>query len=110
MKAYKAHEERTAAAVSGERVSAPWRKGPDVVSDWIVAECKSREKLPQWIVNAVRQAADAAGEYQLPVAVLHQKYQRSKDDLVVMRLEDFLAWFGGNGNGDLPDDRLPEQE
>ena len=108
MKTWKRHEKRTAKALGGERVSGPWREGADVVADWIVAECKSREKLPQWIIKAVQQAMDAAGEYQLPVAVLHQKYQRSENDLVVMRLGDFLEWFGGNGNGDLPDDGLPE--
>lgn len=92
---HKAHEKRTAEFIGGERVSAPWRKGPDAVSDWAVAECKARKLLPQWLVDAVMQAVRDAQDGQLPMAVLHQKYQRSENDLVVMRRRDFEAWFGG---------------
>jgi len=83
-------------ALGGERASGPWQEGPDVVGEWIVAECKSRARLPLWILEALDQAQRAATEYQLPVAVLHQKHQRSENDLVVMRMGDFLQWFGGN--------------
>ena len=32
---------------------------------------------------------------KLPVAVIHGKSSRRGNSLVVMRLDDFLDWFGG---------------
>ncbi|MDD3494258.1 MAG: hypothetical protein PHZ19_12260 [Candidatus Thermoplasmatota archaeon] len=97
---WKEHEKRTSKAFGGRRVSSPWRKGPDSEGDWYVAECKARKLLPQWLVNAVMQAVRDAKDGQLPIAVLHQKHQRSENDLVVMRRRDFEAWFG---NGQVPE-------
>jgi hypothetical protein len=39
--------------------------------------------------------AEQASDGQLPVVVLHQKHKRHDDDLVLLRLSDFEAWFGG---------------
>lgn len=105
-KTWKNHEKRVAQALGGKRVSGPWQAGPDVVSDWIVAECKARTKLPEWVVKALKQAQAAAGEFQLPIAVLHQKNQRSENDLVVMTMRDFKEWFGGNGS--VPESHVSE--
>jgi hypothetical protein len=95
-------EKRVAKAVGGQRVSAPYRKGPDVTNNWLCIECKARKKLPQWIENALRQAERDAEPRQLPIAVLHEKYRRQGSDLVVMRWRTFQQWFGDD-NGDVPE-------
>lgn len=94
-KYWKDHERRIATAIGGKRISAPWRQGADVVNNWLCIECKARKKLPQWIEDALRQAEKDAKEYQLPIAVLHEKGRHQKNDLVVIRWNTFQEWFGG---------------
>lgn len=92
---WKAHEKRVAQATNTERTSRPWGDLPDTAGKWLVTECKARQKLPQWIVDAVENARRHATESQLPIAVLHEKHKHSRNDLVVMTFGDFLDWFGG---------------
>ena len=93
---WKAHENRVAEATGGERTSKPWGNYPDTESDWLITECKARQKLPKWIVDAVENAIRHASESQLAVAVLHEKGKHQQNDLVVMKWGDFIDWFGGN--------------
>jgi len=89
------HAERTVAGlVGGERTGPTGRAVADVKNDWLNAEVKHRKKLPAWILSALAQARADANPRQLPIAVLHQKNQRYTDSLVVMRMADFIAWFG----------------
>lgn len=96
---WKAHEKRVANATGGERTSKPWGNFPDTTSDWLITECKARQKLPQWIVDAVQNARKHCNEYQLGVAVLHEKGRHLDNDLVVMTFRDFKEWFGDNDLG-----------
>lgn len=93
-RAWKDHERRTAAILNGERTSQPYANLPDVVADWLVAECKEREALPKWLEDALAQAESHAGDGQLPIVVLHQKRRHQKNDVVMLRMSDFREWFG----------------
>lgn len=96
-RAWKEHERATAAALRGERIGPTGKATADVVSDWCVIECKERQTLPLWLKGALRQAEGAAARYtapRLPLVVLHELGGRRVDDLVIMRLSEFRAWFG----------------
>jgi hypothetical protein len=69
--------------------------GADVTASWLTAEVKHRANLPAWLMDAMAQAVRHASNGQLPVVVLHTQGTRHNGDLVVMRLSDFVDWFGG---------------
>ena len=92
---WKHAERKTAELLGGQRVGAAGRAAPDVVTGWAAVEVKHRKTLPQWVKKAVAQAVNAAGPHRLPLAVLHEKGRRYDESLVVMRMKDFTAWFGG---------------
>ncbi len=90
--AWKAHERRTAAALGGRRLGATGAANPDVLTDWLAAECKHRAKLPQWMTAALAKIRQQAGNDRLGVVVLHQSGAR--DSVVMLSLRDFREWFG----------------
>lgn len=95
-KTWKVHERRTALALGGKRMGNRGRNTNDVEHDWLAIECKHTKKLPDWIKAAMRQAElnrDSAAK--LPIVVLHELGQRSANDLVVLRMSDFVEFFGG---------------
>jgi len=96
---WKGTERRIAAALEGQRVGPSGKSTADVVTAWLSVECKHRRELPKWIKSAVAQARAAAGPGQLGIAVLHEKHKRGDDDLVLIRLGDFVEWFGGDDDG-----------
>lgn len=92
-----AHERATAAALGGVRTGNVGRAAADVRNEWCTIECKERAALPQWLKGAMRQAEGAATLYNAPrlaLVVLHELGGRRADDLVVMRLSEFQAWYG----------------
>lgn len=96
-KAWKRSERETAGLIGGERVPITGRQrgdAPDVWHDWLSVECKHRKGVPKWLRTAVSQALAAVRGEQLAVSIIHQHGSRHGDDLVVMRLSDFQAWFG----------------
>lgn len=100
MTRWKRAERRIAQLVGGRRVPVTGRRGqPDVAHPWLAVEVKTRERLPRWLVAALAQARGAASSDQLPVAVLHERGMRYRDALVVLRLGDFLDWFGDTISG-----------
>lgn len=92
MATWKSVERRIAEAIGGQRVSDPGRSSPDVIDDggYLVAEVKHRAKLPKWIKAGLKQAQRHAKSDQTAVLVLHEKYKRAGDCLVVMDLQTFL--------------------
>lgn len=95
-KSWKASERAVANVLGGRRVPVTGRaRGdvPDVAHRWLSIEVKSRESLPKWLLEAMSQARAAAGISQLPIVVLHEVGTRHANDLVVLRLADFTAWF-----------------
>ncbi len=92
-KAWKRAERAIADHLGGQRIPITGRAGPDVVSDWLAVEVKTRKALPKWLVEAVAQAVSGA-DGRLPIVVLHALGQRYSDALVIMRLADFEDWYG----------------
>ncbi len=102
-KRWKATERRIAALLGGRRVPVSGRgRGdqPDIVHPWLSLEVKDRSTLPAWLLDALDQAERAATADQLPVAVLHRAGDRHDAALVVLRLADFVAWFGTAAPGE----------
>lgn len=99
MTTWKAVERAIAAKLGGERVPITGRQrgsAPDIAHEWLGVEVKHRKRLPDWMHDAMAQAvACSDNEWKLPIVVLHEKNQRHDDDYVVVRLGDFVEWFGG---------------
>ncbi|MEA2573360.1 MAG: hypothetical protein QOH93_658 [Chloroflexia bacterium] len=68
----------------------------DSANDWLAVESKLRASLPKFLTDAVNQASKAAKPDQLPIAVFHARGTKRMDDLVVMRLSDFVDNFVGS--------------
>jgi hypothetical protein len=108
-RAWKRDESEIARLLGGERVPVTGRQRgyrPDIEHQWLALEVKSWANLPQRVVEAMDQAEKAAAyakrreaTEKLPVAVIHGKSSHRGNSLVVMRLDDFLEWFGGQVGG-----------
>lgn len=100
---WKATESKIAAALGGRRVPVTGRNrgdAPDIKHDWLCPEVKHRETIPAWLHDAMAQALAAAAPEQLPIVVLHQSGERHQNDYVVIRLADFVDWFGAGPVGE----------
>lgn len=97
-----ANERALAKRLNGQRVGNSGKATADVQAGWLCVEAKSRRRpLPAEIRDAIGQAVKAAKPEQLAIAVFHQLHCRHDDDIVMLRLSDFEAWFGdvgGEGN------------
>ena len=82
-------ERALAKRLDGRRVGNTGHATPDVLSDWLAAEAKTRKTLPQWLWDAVEQTVRNAPDGRLSLVVLHETHKRRDDDIVVMRLADF---------------------
>jgi hypothetical protein len=94
---WKNTERKIAALVGGRRIPVSGRArgdSADIEHDTLSIEVKHRRHLPNWLLDAIDQAEKSVRGEQLPVAILHQKGQKFEDSLMVLRLADFLAWFG----------------
>jgi hypothetical protein len=97
---WKAAERAVARLFGGKRIPVTGRAGPDISHKWLSIEVKSRSGLPQYLWNWMRQAEDGMAPNKLPIVVLHRaRRNHLQDDLVVMRVRDFLEWFGGGDEG-----------
>ena len=99
-KRWKATERRIAGLLGGRRVPVSGRgrgDAPDIAHPWLALEVKDRASLPAWLLDALDQAEASAQPDQLPVAVLHRAGDRHDQALVVLRLADFVTWFGDVG-------------
>ncbi len=96
MTAWKRTERAVARKLGGKRTSKVGQgtNAPDVETDAWSIEVKHRQELPLWLTEALAQAARNASDGKLPLVVLHESGRRHVDDLVVLRLGDFEAWFG----------------
>jgi len=94
-KTWKAAERAIARVLAGVRVGPTGEATPDVESDWLSVEVKTRKRLPDWLLEAMQQAhANRRGD-RLAVVILHQVGARHDDDLVLLRLADFRDHFVG---------------
>lgn len=96
-KAWKRTERRIAELLGGERVPITGRQrgsAPDVKHGWLSIEVKHRNVVPNWLHEAMDQAQLSKRGDQLPIVVLHQCGCGHLDDYCIIRLGDFLEWFG----------------
>lgn len=93
-KTWKQVERRHAKMCGGRRIPVLGRKGPDIAHPDLAVESKMRSKIPGWLYEWVEQAENGAPSSKTPVVVIHQKGDRFRDDLVVMRWESLLALLG----------------
>ncbi len=96
-KTWKRVEREIAARLGGERVPVTGRQrgsAPDIKHPWLSVEVKHRKALPGWMLDAQAQADASIKGNQLPVVVLHQDRMKYDDSVVLVRLSDFVEWFG----------------
>ena len=99
--AWKQHERRTAARLSGVRSPNTGKQTADVSTPLFAIECKARKEVPKWLTDAMNQAKRNAGDGQTGIVVLHQHGTRSDRDLVLMSMSDFQGWAGSiNANNE----------
>ena len=72
-------------------------RSADVETSAYSVEVKHRKTLPGWLNDAVAQAHRNCSAGKLPLVVLHQSGWRRENDLVVLRMGEFLEWFGEGG-------------
>jgi hypothetical protein len=82
---------------------------PDSGNAWLAVESKLRASLPKFLTDAVSQASKAARADQLPIAVFHARGTKRMDDLVVMRLSDFVDNFVGGPHAVSTEDAITGQ-
>jgi hypothetical protein len=92
-KTWKSIERKVAAYLGGVRVPITGRQrgsAPDVLHPILSIEVKHREKLPEWIFEAMEQAEMSKAGDQIPIAILHEKGQSIAESLTVMRTSTIL--------------------
>lgn len=97
MSDWKAVERAIASIIGGERVPVTGRQrgsAPDIKHKWLSVEVKNRKKLPEWVHDAMRQAEASVKGDQLPIVFLHENGMKYKDAYAVVRIQDFVDWFG----------------
>lgn len=93
-KTWKKVERKVAELLGGVRVPVTGRgRGdmPDVLHGILAIEVKHRDALPDWILDAMRQAEASRRGEQIPVVILHQKGMAYEDSLTIVRLSDMIA-------------------
>ena len=86
------------AGIFGTHRTGPLGKEePDAITDKFCVEVKSRLKEPQWIRDALNQVLGRTPKEKLGIVVLHAKGIRHEDDMVILRLADFMKWFAQGG-------------
>ena len=94
MTAWKDTERRIARLLHGERTGNRGAATDDVQHGWLSVEVKHRRQLPSWLTAAMGQAQRNAPAGKLPIVVLHAHGARAVNDVVCVRMGDFLDWFG----------------
>jgi len=103
---WKAKQRQLLKLLGGERDCHLGEKGADGINEWLVWEAKCHKELAGYLLSALKQAEESnwrrvqAGERpRLCIAIHHQKRQPWYDDIVQMKLGQFVEWYG-NGKKD----------
>lgn len=97
MTTWKHVERQIARILGGERVPVTGRQrgsAPDIEHQWLSLEVKHRKALPAWMIDAMNQADASNNGEQLSAVVFHAKQMKYDDSIVMVRLSDFVEWFG----------------
>ena len=90
-KAYK-YEKRYEKLLRARRIIDQSGGSCDLINDWLAIEI-FQKPIPAYLKEELGQAIKSAGK-RLPIAVWREKYQKDEDALVIMRLRDWLEWYG----------------
>jgi hypothetical protein len=96
-KLWKKTERAIMKLLGGTRIPITGRirgSAPDGEHSWLSIEIKHRKVLPAWLQDAMNQAELSNVGGKLPVVVLHESGQHHRNNFVVLRLGDFIDWFG----------------
>lgn len=94
---WKKAERRICQMLGGTRRGPTGRDTSDCYHDWLAIEVKANRKMPEYLEAWMQQAENNAEAGKLPLVVWHNVQDQYANALVVMRLHDFLDYFG---NGD----------
>jgi len=100
MRDWKHQERRIATLLGGQRVPVTGRArgdAPDIEHGMLSIEVKARARLPALLTKAMSQAVAAVRGDQIPFVVLHQWGDPWADDMVVLRMSDWLDLHGPVG-------------
>jgi hypothetical protein len=92
---WKATERLVARQLGGERVPVTGRtrgSAPDIEHSVWAVEVKHRQKLPDWLKDAMSQARASVRGNKIPLVVLHEHGRHSS--LAVLRLSDLVELCG----------------
>ena len=91
----KAHERKIAHFFKGRRIGILGGHDVEDGANLFSIECKEFEDkyFPKWLKNKWEQALKNTEEGKITLLDLHVCNKRYLDDLVVIRLEDFLSLF-----------------
>lgn len=95
--AWKSAEKKVAEYLGGERVSrgADFSKSDcDVRHNVFAIEVKERKRVPKFFREILAQADRYNDGSKLSIGVLHELGARHDNDLVIVRLKDFAAYYG----------------
>ena len=102
MSTWKLVERKIADRIDGTRVPVTGRQRgatPDIDCEKLSPEVKHRKTLPAWIHDAMDQAQASKRGEQLPIVVLHGKNMHYDHSMVLVRLDDFIEWYGDPWRG-----------
>lgn len=91
---WKRHEREIAAILGGVRLPNNGHGQPDIITDELAVQVKTRKTLPSWLHDAIDQAARDADEDHMPVVVLAEASQgRKTRRYLVVDLDRVLDWL-----------------
>lgn len=93
-KTWKRIERRVAELLGGVRVPVSGRgrgDNPDVLHPIFSIEVKHREKLPEWLFDAMQQAEASNRGGQVSLVILHKKGMPVPMSFAVIRFSDLVA-------------------
>jgi len=96
-KLWKKAERKICAMLGGTRRGPTGRDDSDCYHSWLAVEIKNRP-MPTYIRRWMSQAIVNSEPDHLPVVVWHPPGTAYGGSLVILRLDDFLDWFGGRGS------------
>jgi hypothetical protein len=96
---WKQVERKIMSLLGGKRRPVTGRKGVDGDHPWLAPEIKARSSMPAYLWEWMEQAEHGITELdegKLPIVVIHRSGKNHlDDDLVQLRLRDFIDWFVG---------------
>jgi hypothetical protein len=90
---WKAVEREHARRLGGKRAGPTGKDGPDILHDAFAPQCKQRDEVAQYLKEWMNQAVGDAPPDKLPMVIVHEKGGYYDEDLVIIRLVDFQAWY-----------------